>query len=62
MVDRKYNENNFGYSEGFSELPKIDFSSLIICGELPLPIIPMRYDFGILSKLNSLENKTKKTN
>ena len=53
MTETHYNKNNLNespYSEGFSEVPKIDFSSLVINGESTFPIIHVQEGFSKLEE------------
>ncbi len=52
MAETQYNEDNLNkspYLEGFSRLPEMDFSSIIIQGDAPLPVISFKKGFSKIS-------------
>ena len=53
MTETQYDKNKLNespYSERFSEVPKIDFSSLVISGESTFPIIRVQAGFSKLEE------------
>ena len=53
MTETQYDKSNLNespYSEGFSEVPKIDFSSLVINGESTFPVIHVQEGFSKLEE------------
>ena len=53
MTETQYDKNKLNespYSERFSEVPKIDFSLLVISGESTFPIIRVQEGFSKLEE------------